>query len=177
MVRAFLIYLITIHKKQSNFCILLMRRRRRERRRFSREDLLYEARGAWERLEFREHFLDGIEIGGIRRPIEEGRADGLDGFLDAGRLMAREIVGEEEVAGTQGRAQELIHAGFEHMAPSMTQGAEMASWPSAVMNGGRFAVSLGAEAIGTNLEYFNNDIVHKTASVPRRGRSTEYFQS
>ena len=59
--------------------------------------------GANEGLELREAELDGIEVRAIGWQVPEGGPGGLDGALDAGDLVGPEIVGDDDVAGLQGR--------------------------------------------------------------------------
>ncbi len=74
------------------------------------------ASGANEGLELREAELDGIEVRAVGWPVPEGGPGGLDGALDAGDLVGPEIVGHDDVAGLQGRHQDLFDGGAEALA-------------------------------------------------------------
>ena len=57
-------------------------------------------------------------------PAPEGGPGGLDGPLDAGDLVGPEIVGNDDVAGLQGRHQDLFDVVLSpSIAPSKTPGA------------------------------------------------------
>ena len=72
--------------------------------------------GANEGLELREAELDGIEVRAIGWQVPEGGPGSLDGALDAGDLVGPEIVGTDDVAGLQGRHQDLVDVGAEALA-------------------------------------------------------------
>ena len=72
--------------------------------------------GANEGLELREAALDGIEVRAIGWQVPEGGPGGLDGALAAGDLVGPEIVGDDDVAGLQGRHQDLFDVGAEALA-------------------------------------------------------------
>ena len=74
------------------------------------------ASGANEGLELREAELDGIEVRAIGWQVPEGGPGSLDGALDAGDLVGPEIVGNDDVAGLQGRHQDLFDVGAEALA-------------------------------------------------------------
>ena len=74
------------------------------------------AGGANEGLEFREAELDGIEVRAIGWQVPERGPGGLDGALDAGNLVGPEVVGDDDVAGVQGRHQDLVDVGAEALA-------------------------------------------------------------
>ena len=74
------------------------------------------ARGANEGLELREAEFDGIEVRAVGWQVPEGGPGGLDGALDAGDLVGPEIVGHDDVAGLQGRPQDLFDVGAEALA-------------------------------------------------------------
>ena len=48
--------------------------------------------------------------------VPEGGPGGLEGALDAGDLVGPEIVGHDDVAGLQGRHQDLVDVGAEALA-------------------------------------------------------------
>ena len=72
--------------------------------------------GANEGLELREAELDGSEVRAIGWQVPEGGPGGLEGALDAGDLVGPEIVGDDNVAGLQGRHQDLVDVGAEALA-------------------------------------------------------------
>ena len=72
--------------------------------------------GANEGLELREAELDGIEVRAVGWQVPEGGPGGLDGALDAGDLVGPEVVGDDDVAGLQGRHQDLFDVGAEALA-------------------------------------------------------------
>ena len=72
--------------------------------------------GANEGLELREAALDGMEVRAIGWQVPEGGPGSLDGALDAGDLVGPEIVGDDDVAGVQGRHQDLVDVGAEALA-------------------------------------------------------------
>ena len=74
------------------------------------------ASGANEGLELREAELDGIEVRAVGWQVPEGGPGGLEGALDAGDLVGPEIVGNDDVAGLQGRHQDLVDVGAEALA-------------------------------------------------------------
>ena len=74
------------------------------------------ASGANEGLELREAELDGIEVRAVGWPGPEGGPGSLDGALDAGDLVGPESVGNDDVAGLQGRHQDLFDGGAEALA-------------------------------------------------------------
>ena len=71
------------------------------------------ASGANEGRELREAELDGIEVRAVGWHVPEGGPGGLEGALDAGDLVGPEIVGHDDVAGLQGRHQDLVDVGAE----------------------------------------------------------------
>ena len=66
------------------------------------------ASGANEGLELREAELDGIEVRAVGWQVPECGPGGLEGPLDAGDLVGPEVVGDDDVAGVQGRHQDLV---------------------------------------------------------------------
>ena len=72
--------------------------------------------GANEGLERREAELDGIEVRAIGWQVPEGGPGGLDSPPDAGDLVGPEVVGDDDVAGVQGRHQDLVDVGAEALA-------------------------------------------------------------
>ena len=74
------------------------------------------ASGANEGLELREAELDGIEVRARGWPGPKGGPGSLDGALDAGDLVGPESVGNDDVAGLQGRHQDLFDGGAEALA-------------------------------------------------------------
>src|SRR6185437_3392840 len=81
---------------------------------------------AYMRLELGEAVLDRIEVGTVGRQIEQDRIDGFDGLTDAGHLVGREIVHDDDIIRLQERAQHLLAPGKKaspSMGPSSTIGA------------------------------------------------------
>ena len=76
------------------------------------------ASGAGEGLELREAELDGIEVRAVGWQVPECGPGGLEGPLDAGDLVGPEIVGNDDVAGLQGRHQDLVDVGADAAATS-----------------------------------------------------------
>ena len=74
------------------------------------------ASGANEGLELREAELDGIEVRAVGWRVPECGPGGLEGPLDAGDLVGPEVVGDDDVAGVQGRHQDLVDVGAEALA-------------------------------------------------------------
>jgi len=74
------------------------------------------ARFAQQRLELGEHLLDRIEIGRVRRQIQDAGAPGSNGLRNARDLVAGQIVGNDDVSRAERGAQELTHPGQEHLA-------------------------------------------------------------
>ncbi len=66
------------------------------------------ASGANEGRELREAEFDGIEVRAVGWPVPECGPGGLEGPLDAGDLVGPEVVGDDDVAGVQGRHQDLV---------------------------------------------------------------------
>lgn len=64
-------------------------------------------------FEFGEGVLNGIEIGTVRRKVDQLGAAGFDGFSNAGNFVRREIVHDDDVAWPQRRCQHLFDPGTE----------------------------------------------------------------
>ncbi len=77
------------------------------------------ASGANEGLALRDAELDGIEVRAIGWHVPEGGPGGLDGALDAGDLVGPEIVGNDDVAGLQGRHQDRRHSSLGRRTPDV----------------------------------------------------------
>lgn len=67
-------------------------------------------------LEFAEEHLDGVEVGGVGRQIAQFGPGGLDGLADARDFVAAEVVGDDQVTGSQRRHQELFDPGAKDLA-------------------------------------------------------------
>ena len=63
-----------------------------------------------------EELLDGIEVGAVRRQEEELGAGGTNGAAHGCRLMAAEVVDDDDVAGSEGRYEALFDIGKEDLA-------------------------------------------------------------
>ncbi len=66
-----------------------------------------------EPFELGEDLLDGVEVGGIWRQEEEPRSGAPDGLANRLSLVATEVVHDDDVAGSEGRDQQLAHIGGE----------------------------------------------------------------
>jgi hypothetical protein len=66
------------------------------------------ARGAQDRFELGEAELDRIEVGAVRRQIPHRGAGGGEDLRDAADLVCAEVVGDHDVAGAQGRHEDLF---------------------------------------------------------------------
>ena len=84
------------------------------------------ASGANEGLALREAELDGIEVRAIGWQVPECGPGGLEGPLDAGDLVGPEVVGDDDVAGVQGRHQDLVDVGAEALA--IDRAVEVRRW-------------------------------------------------
>ena len=67
-------------------------------------------------LDLGEGLLDRIEIGGVRRQIPKSGAGGLDDAAERGRLVAAEIVHDDDVARLERWQQDLFDIGTEAFA-------------------------------------------------------------
>lgn len=63
---------------------------------------------AQERLELGKDLLDGVEVGGIRRQIDDSGSDSFDGLLNSADLVTAQVVGHNDVAWLEGRAEEVL---------------------------------------------------------------------
>lgn len=64
-------------------------------------------------LEFGEGVLDGVQVGAAGRQENESGADGFEGRPDCDVAMGGKIFEDEEVAGGEGRHQDLLDTGLE----------------------------------------------------------------
>ncbi len=69
-----------------------------------------------QRLEHGEGVLDGVEVGTVGREVGRFRAGRLDHLTQARPLVARQVVHDDDVAGTQFRNQDLLDTGLEGVA-------------------------------------------------------------
>ena len=67
-------------------------------------------------LSFAKQSSMGLRSGRLRWPGPEGGPGSLDGALDAGDLVGPENVGNDDVAGLQGRHQDLFDVGADALA-------------------------------------------------------------
>ena len=67
-------------------------------------------------LDFGECLFDRIEVGRVFRQEPQPCPDRLDGILDCFGFVRTEIVGDDNVAGFEGRNQLLAHIGSEALA-------------------------------------------------------------
>ena len=65
------------------------------------------------RFEFSESQFDGIEVGTVRREVEQLRSGAFDGRGDLCSLVRGEVVGNDQIAGLQSRRQALLDVGEE----------------------------------------------------------------
>src|SRR6056297_423704 len=68
-----------------------------------------------QRLELREGHFDRVQVGAVGRQEQEPRADIAHGFGRTGALVARQVVEEDHVAGTQGWHQLGLDIEVEHI--------------------------------------------------------------
>jgi hypothetical protein len=102
--------------------------------------------GPQERLEFGERQFDWVEVGTIRRQIDELGADAFDRFADAGDFVSGQIVHHDEVALMERRRQLLLNVAEEHVAVHRTVdhgGRCEAAQPQRADEGRRFPVAVG----------------------------------
>ena len=69
-----------------------------------------------QRFEFGEKLFDGVQVGRIRRQIEQRSLRRSDGFLHSSHLVAAEVVEDHDVPGLQCGAQKLPYPGQEQFA-------------------------------------------------------------
>lgn len=69
------------------------------------------SRGPQKRFQLRKREFDWIEIGTVGREKPEARADPFNGRLDLRLLVHREIVEDDDIAGTQRRDERLLDVG------------------------------------------------------------------
>ena len=88
----------------------LARREELQRDRHELDDLVEAARsrGPEERLQLRERLFDGIEIRAIRGKKPQVRATTFDRGLHLRLLVHREVIEDDDVAGPEGRHQDLL---------------------------------------------------------------------
>jgi hypothetical protein len=102
-----------------------IRHEERERRRHQLADVVEGARpgGAEERLQFREHLFDRIEVRTVRWEKPQDRTRLLNRDADFGLLVGGEVVEDDDVAGSERRHQDLldirakrgaVHRAIEH---------------------------------------------------------------
>ena len=68
-----------------------------------------------ELFEFGPGLLDGIEVGRVRGQIEYFRADGLDPLANASNLMRAQVVHDDDIAGLQRGAEDVVEVGQEDL--------------------------------------------------------------
>src|SRR6056297_3864268 len=68
-----------------------------------------------QRLELREGHFDRVQVGAVGRQEQEPRADIAHGFGRTGALVARQVVEDDHVAGTQGWHQLGLDIEVEHI--------------------------------------------------------------
>ena len=99
-----------------------------------------------QRFEFGEELFDGVQVGGIRRQIEQRGLHRRDGFFHSSHLVAAEVIEDHDVPGLQGGAQELPHPGQEQFAihgPVGDQGRRQSIVPQTRKKRGRLPIAIG----------------------------------
>jgi hypothetical protein len=71
--------------------------------------------GTQERLDLGPAPLDRVQVGRVRRQVEQPRPFCRDGLLHACRLVRRQIIRHHDVALTKRGAQHLLHVGPEYV--------------------------------------------------------------
>jgi len=74
-----------------------------------------------DRLNFRPRQFNRIEVGRVRRQIDQVCATRLDQRLDAGNLVGREIVHEQDFPGLEGRDDTLLNVTIKDVAIDCTR--------------------------------------------------------
>lgn len=98
-----------------------------------------------QRFEFGEELFDGVQVGRIRRQIEQRGLRRSDGFFHSSHLVAAEVVEDHDVPGLQGGAQKLPHPGQEQFAihgPVGDQGRRQLIVPQTGDKGGRLPIAI-----------------------------------
>ncbi len=99
-----------------------------------------------QRFEFGEELFDGIQVGRIRRQIEQRGLRRRDGFFHSCHLVAAEVVEDHDVPGLQGGAQKLPHPGQEQFTihrPVGDQGSRQLIVPQTRKKSGRLPIAIG----------------------------------
>ena len=93
----------------------LTRREEMQRDREELDDLVEAARARrpQERFQLRKRQFDRIEVRTVRRQESQTRAGTLDRGLHLGLLMHRQVIEDDDVAGSEGRHQDLLDVGEE----------------------------------------------------------------
>jgi len=105
--------------------------------------------GAHPVLDLGEGLLDRIEIGRVRRQIPEPGAGGLDDAAQRDRLVAAEIVHDNDVVRLQRRQQDLLDIGAEALSvdwPVEQAGSGKAVMAQCTEEGHRAPVTVGCKA-------------------------------
>src|SRR4051794_18246572 len=98
---------------------------------------------AQECLEFGEGVFDWVEVGTVRRQIEQRRSSSLDQRSDAWRLVARQVVHDDDVSRAHLRDENLLDVDLEGVAIDRTVEHERGDQAG--------TLSVFAEQPGTNL--------------------------
>jgi len=110
-----------------------------------------------QRLEFGEGLLDRIEVGAVGRQVEQPSLPAFDGLLNAGDLVAGQIVHDDDIARIQRRDEDLLDISPEdvavHGAIEDVRGSDAGDAQTSDKSGG-FPVTVGyrgqqAQAAGT----------------------------
>ena len=118
--------------------------------------------GSEHRFEFGKGHLDGIEVGRIRRQVEQARACSFDGLAHACNLVRGKIVHDDDITEREFRHEHLPdigqkgiavhrsierHAGCQAVDPQ--PGGECRGLPMAMRNGGPATLALWCTTIET----------------------------
>ena len=98
-----------------------------------------------QRFEFGEGLLDRIEVGAVGWQVEQLGAAAFDRLLDAGNLVAGQIIHDDDIARAQGRSEDLPNIGAEDVAGQGTiehVGGGDAGSAQASHQGGGFPVTM-----------------------------------
>ena len=99
-----------------------------------------------QRFEFGEELFDGVQVGRIRRQIEQRGLRRRDGFFHASHLVAAEVVQDHDVPGLQRGTQKLPHPGQEEFPihrPVGDQRSRQLIVPQSGKKSGRLPIAIG----------------------------------
>ena len=99
-----------------------------------------------QRFEFGEELFDGVQVGRIRRQVEQRGLRRRESFFHSSHLVAAEVVEDHDVPGLQGGAQKLLHPSQEQFAihgPVGDQGRRQLIVPQTRQKRGRLPIAIG----------------------------------